>query len=198
MAKEPNRVGGELKRIDGYPDHRSKIGLVITDFASLEQRLCLTLWELIGDPSRADAVFWSLGSAKARCDVVRGVANEVLVGTDTMHRLKLELVVCVKLFLTAAGKRNDLAHGQWGVPTTGGTDPFVSIKRPATRSPVFERKYTITQLQAIADEICFAEQRTGLLNGALGYFLRPDIWKSHTDKMRAEFPTHDAYFRKYE
>ena len=198
MVQHPNRVGGVLKRLDNHPDHLSKIGLIITDFAALEGRMCLLFWELLGEPNRANAVFWSLGSSKARSDVIRGVANELLGLDPTKAKLLQELSRLVERFRSVATKRNDIAHAQWGEPSHGGADPFYSIDRPATKNAVFQKTMSVAALQEIADEIFQRDLEVGLFTMVLEYYTRPRTDITHLECLRRKWPKLDAYIGKFE
>jgi len=195
MTKQPNRVGGLLESIEHYPEHLRLIGLIITETARAEGTLALTFWALVDDPSRADAVFWTLGSAKARTDVVRGVAMETLTGDGTPQLIRSEVLSSIDDFRNAASRRNDIAHGQWGTPAQKGANPFLSIKRPATKNPIFEKVYSTQDLEAVLSEIRNAERRLDKVNSALNYYLRPDD-RAHLDSIWSRFAGTDAYFRK--
>lgn len=173
MAIPPNRVGGTIKRLTDYPDHLKAIGLVITEFGRLEQSLAILLWELIEDPDRGDAVFYSLGNSKARCDVIRGVANEVLEPDSEIMKEVLEVIRQAR---DVADKRNDLAHGAWGEPSQKKENPFCEIKRPATKNPVFSRRWTVSELTELADKIDTVDRRAGMASMVLRALRDPSEW----------------------
>jgi hypothetical protein len=195
MANASNRVGGVLQRIDCYPDHLRAIGLIITDFGSLEGRLCLLLWELLDDPDRGSAVFWSLGSSKARCDVVRGVAGQILIGDEWLP-LRAEINRVVSKVRKAAEKRNDIAHAQWGVPSQKSENPFMTIERPAAKDHLFQRRWTVAELEAVADEIAEAEKQVNNVIQVFSYMHEPEIKALYDTQHRKENPRTDAYLRR--
>ncbi|MGE3642725.1 MAG: hypothetical protein AB7F96_02605 [Beijerinckiaceae bacterium] len=194
MAKEPNRVGGVLKPLDDYPDHAKLIGLIITDLTSAEAALALIFWELIGDPIRADAVFWTLGSAKARSDVVRASITETM---DKSDRLRDDLLAAIVNFRKLTDKRNDIAHGEWGAPAQGGRHPFLSLKQPATKSPIFQRIYTLDALIELDRKIRECERKFNNLWQALQY-RKGGLTYERLEAERKINPIVDAFLRKYE
>jgi hypothetical protein len=182
MAKQPNRVGGVLKRLDDYPDHLRAIGLVITEFSRLEGTLCFILWELIGDPDRGTAVFYSLASSKARCDIIRGAANEVLQSSGSQQEIKKEILSIITKVRDVAEQRNELAHGEWGEPSQKKENPFCILQRPATTTPVFSRHWSVTDLQSLADKISAIETRASRIALVMRALRDEEVYRHFMDQ----------------
>jgi len=139
-------------------------------------------------------VFWSLGNSKARCDVVRGVAGETLIG-DEWAPLRAEINRVVGKVRKAAEKRNDLAHAQWGTPYEKAENPFTTIERPATKDGLYQRRWTVQQLEAIAEEIAEADRHVTNVTHLLVYIREPES-RAIYDEQRHATEANEAYFRR--
>lgn len=195
-TRNQNQVGGVLTRLTDYPDHLRLIGLIVTDWASLEGRLSMTLWELVGSPNHGSTIFYTLGNAKARIDVVRSLA----LGLPDSNA-KEEVLATLEQIKKLAAQRNIIAHGQWGVPSNEKKreNPFVIIQTPAKKDRDWQHIYRVNELQEIADKIADVEQRLARITEVLRLKRTPpsEGELERINSLRSQFPQYDAYLSKF-
>jgi len=96
--------------------------------------MTLAVGEILGNINHADVIMHSLGSSKARADILRALATEC-VENETARANLLDAIEKVR---AVAGERNDMIHGLWGVRTSDNA-AILHLRKPATRVP-FKRE----------------------------------------------------------
>ena len=119
-----------LAAIEAHPDILQVIGEIAVRWSMVELYLTVTLSALVGDHQAADTILNSLGSFKARCDVVRNSVTELMADGD----VKEELLWLLSKIQDAHKARNDTIHAMWGIdPLTEKASRYV--RRPGTKTP---------------------------------------------------------------
>jgi hypothetical protein len=128
----PKRVpkSYQLSLLDSHPQHLRGLGLIAAAHAALEDAMCELLSVLIGNPQKAIAIFHTLGSHKARADILRSVVLECVADATA----KEEITTLLAKASAKAGLRNDIMHSLWLADPKSGK-VAQSLKRPATKNP---------------------------------------------------------------
>lgn len=138
-----------IATFDSHPDYLRAIGLITTEWARLEAGVALALAVLLGgNIGHGEAIVYSLGSFKAKCDVVRSVARTF----PEDHELRGRVLPFLERAHQLSLRRNDMTHAMWGV-SSADHEPRRCLIRPATKNPDRVTPHPLSELEGLAAEI---------------------------------------------
>jgi hypothetical protein len=121
-----------------HPEVAQAIGIVTGEWSALEYTLCMMLGKLLGNQDElAESIYFSLGSHKARHDLIAAAILSVMAEEEREHLLNV-LDEVTKL----ANRRNALAHDQWGLTNKNKLVRISKQPRAKNRQPVYETPKT--------------------------------------------------------
>lgn len=97
----------------------------------------------------AKAIIYSLGSFKAKCDVLRAVTM-TLPEDDRRRRRIIPLIDEAQKL---SGRRNDVLHGLWTI-TDEDQKPWLIVEKPANKIKTQAFKKDLKELEDLAEAIC--------------------------------------------
>jgi hypothetical protein len=150
--------------IQTQPDHARLIGMVTAEWSLVELMLSSLFSTLLDtDYARAHAVFFSFQSHRAQFEVVKAVGAVALA--EQPDRL-VELKQLLSRIETVARRRNDFAHGLWGVCPTTGVVRLINMGKPHRGLD----EVRLSDLHAVADEIASIVEDLHRLHARLAGF----------------------------
>ncbi len=129
------------------PDHARLIGEITAEWSVVDQMLGALFCALMGvEQTRGFAVFNTLWSHRAKIEAVRAAGQVALA--DQPEQLAEFRELLDRIGATAS-RRNDFAHGLWGVSPTTGAVSLVNTGKPHRNLD----EVSIGDLEAISDEV---------------------------------------------
>ena len=115
--------------------------------------MSLALGMILGNHHHADVIMNSLGSSKARVDVLRALATECV--KDDVSREKL--LYALERVRAVAGERNDMIHGLWSIRSSDAAT-MLSVRKPATKVPLKFEKVPASRVDDLVRRVSEIEQ----------------------------------------
>ncbi len=139
----------KLKPVDLPDKHQRLVGLIITEWARLENVLNYVLWSYLGVSQKTGRRLTSDLPAASLIPILKAVAAEKLSRSKSAK---------LKTMLDKAEhfrkERNDMAHATWQIPDPGGS-PYLSIGEVTKRGrfDLRSREFRIPGMRKQADNI---------------------------------------------